>query len=86
MMQHAKTRLFSLKWDSELLYYSTKGCLQLSFDLLFMFLGYTSPKLCVSVNAIVVNLCKIIELRKGQLKVEILHNLKEFCKAFFTFI
>ena len=47
-----------------------------------MFLGYTSPKLCVSVNAIVVNLCKFIELRKGQLKVEILHNLKEFLKHF----
>ena len=27
VMQHAKTNLFSLKWDSELLYYSTRGCL-----------------------------------------------------------
>ena len=27
VMQYTKTRLFSLKWDSELLYYSTRGCL-----------------------------------------------------------
>ena len=27
VMQHAKTRLFSLKWDSELLFYLTRGCL-----------------------------------------------------------
>ena len=27
VMQHTKIRLFSLKWDSELLYYSTRGCL-----------------------------------------------------------
>ena len=27
VMQHAKTRLFSLKWDSELLFNSTRGCL-----------------------------------------------------------
>ena len=74
-MQHAKTRFFSTSWDSELLYYSTRGCLQLSFDILFMFLGHTNPKL--SVDAIVVNLCKITEPRKRQLKVEILHNLKE---------
>ena len=31
MMQHAKTRLFSLKQDSEL-YYSTSVCICLSFD------------------------------------------------------
>ena len=44
-----------------------------------MFLGYASPKLCISVNAIVVNLCKITEPRKMQLglKVKILHNIKE---------
>ena len=70
-MQHAKTRLFSLRWDSELLYYSTRGCLQLSFDALLMFLGHTNPKLWVSVNVIVLYLCKITEPRKKQLKVEI---------------
>ena len=43
-----------------------------------MFLGHTNPKLGKSINAIVVNLCKITVLRKKQLKVEILHNLKEF--------
>ena len=43
-----------------------------------MFLGHTNPKLCVSVNAIVVNLSKITVLRKKQIKVEIAHNLKEF--------
>ena len=42
-----------------------------------MFLVHTNPKLCISANAIVVNLCKITELRKRQLKVEILHNSKE---------
>ena len=41
-----------------------------------MFLGHTNPKQCMSINAIVVNLCKITEPRKEQLKVEILHNLK----------
>ena len=44
------------KSDSELLYYSTRGCLLLSFAILFMFLGHTNPKLCLSVNAVVVNL------------------------------
>ena len=43
-----------------------------------MFLGHTNPKLCISVNAIVTNLCKITTQRKKQLKVEILHNLKDF--------
>ena len=53
-----------------------------------MFLGHTNPKLCVSVNAIVVNLhvSKINKLRKRQLKVEILHNLNEFRKEFSSFI
>ena len=37
-----------------------------------------NPKLCSSEQAVVLNLCKIIELRKRKLKVEILHNLKEF--------
>ena len=77
-MQHAKSRLFSLKWDSELLYNSTRGCLLLSFDILFMFLGHTNPKLCVSVNAVIFNLCKITVSRKKQLNVGILHNFKEF--------
>ena len=43
-----------------------------------MFLAHTNPKLCLSVNAIVLDLCKTIKPRKKQLKVEILHNLKEF--------
>ena len=77
-MQHAKIILFSLKWDSHLLCYSTRGCLKLSFDILFMFVGHTNPKLCVSVNAIVVNLSKINVPRKRQMKIEILHNFKEF--------
>ena len=73
-MQDAKTRLFSLRWDSELLYYSTRGCLQLSIDILLMFLGHTNPKLWVSVNAIELYVCKITEPRKKQLKVEILYT------------
>ena len=77
-MQHAKTRLVLLKWDSELLFYSTRVCLYLSFDKLFMFLSHTNPKLCVLVNAIVLDICKITEPRKKQLKVEILHDFKEF--------
>ena len=43
-----------------------------------MFLGHTNPKLWVSVNAVVLDLCKLTELRKNQLKVEILHDLIEF--------
>ena len=46
-----------------------------------MFLGHTNPKLCILVNDIAVNLCEITELRK-KLKVEILHNLKDFLKEF----
>ena len=77
-MKHAKIRLFSLKWDSELLYFSTRGWfLQLSFDILLMFLGHTNPKLCLSVTAIVVNSSKITKLRKKQLKVKILQNISE---------
>ena len=71
-MQHVKTRLFSPKWDFELLCYLTGGCLQLLlvFDILFMFLDYTNPKLCISVNAIVVvNLRKITVPRKSHLNV-----------------
>ena len=40
------------------------------------------PKLWVSVNTIVIDLCQITELRNMQLKVEILHNLKEFDRLF----
>ena len=47
-----------------------------------MFLGHTNPKLFVLVNDIAVNLCEITELRKKKLKVEILHNLKDFLKEF----
>ena len=43
-----------------------------------MFLGCTNPKLCVCVNPIVLDFCNITEPRKKQLKVEILHDLKEF--------
>ena len=43
-----------------------------------MFLGCAVPKLCISVNSIVLDLYKITEPRKKQLKVEILHNFKEF--------
>ena len=42
-----------------------------------MFLGHINTKLCVSVNVIVVSLSKITEPRKKQLKVKVLHNLKE---------
>ena len=50
----------------------------LSVDISFMFLGHTNPKLWVAVNTIVLYVCKLTELRKKQLKVEILHDLKEF--------
>ena len=42
-----------------------------------MFLGLTNPKLCVLVNAIVVNLCEITELRNKQFKVEIIQKNSE---------
>ena len=64
-MQHAKTRLFSLKWDSELcINQLIRVDLKLLFDILFMFLGHINPKLWDPVNAIVVNLHKITEPRK----------------------
>ena len=65
-MQHAKISLFSLKWNFELLYYLKRRCLELPLIILFMFEGHTNPKLCVSLNAIVANLCKITVLRKRQ--------------------
>ena len=77
-MQYAKTRLFSLIWNSKFLYNSIRGCNGLLFDILLKFLCHTSPKLRVSVNAIVFDFGKLTEPRKKQLKVEILHNLKEF--------
>ena len=43
-----------------------------------MYLCLTNPKLCSSEQAVVHKLCKIIEPRKRKLKVEILHDLKEF--------
>ena len=43
-----------------------------------MFLGHTNPKLLVSVNIVVPDLCEITEPKK-QLKVEIPLNLKKFC-------
>ena len=46
--------------------------------ILFMFLGHTNLEPCVLENTIVLHLCKITEPRKKQLKVEILHVLKEF--------
>ena len=51
-----------------------------------MFIGHTSPKLWVSINVIVglIDLFVITELRKKQLKVEILPNLKEFLKGIFN--
>ena len=76
--QHAKIWLFSQKWESHLLCYSTRGCLEFSFDILFMFVGHTNAKLCVLVNAIFANLSKINVPSKRQMKIEILHNLKEF--------
>ena len=36
VMQHAKTRLFSLKWDPELLYYSARVCV-------FSFINVSRP-------------------------------------------
>ena len=45
-----------------------------------MFVGHTNPKICRSEKAVVLNLCKINEPRKQKLKVEILHDLKEFLK------
>ena len=51
-----------------------------------MFLGQSNTKPCISVYAIVVNLCKTTKPRKKQLNVEILHNLKEFGQEFFNFI
>ena len=46
--------------------------------MLLMFLGHTNAKLCVLVNAIVPDFCKIPEPRKKQLNVEILQDFKEF--------
>ena len=50
-----------------------------------MFLGHINPNLWVSVNAIVLDLRKLTEPRKTQLKVEILHDFKEFKKEVLNF-
>ena len=43
-----------------------------------MFLYLISLKLRMSEEAVLLTLCKITESRKEMLKVEILHNLREF--------
>ena len=43
-----------------------------------MCLCLASPKLCSTEQDVVLNLCKITEERKRNLKVEILYDLKEF--------
>ena len=48
-----------------------------------MFLCLINPKLCWSEEAVVLNLYKITEPRKQKLKVEILHDLKDFERIFF---
>ena len=45
-----------------------------------MFLWVIILKLCLVEEAVVLNLCQITELRKQKLKVESLHDLKEFLK------
>ena len=72
-------RLFPSPWCTwpQALLAEIRFSVILLFDILFMFLGLTNPKICILVNAVVDNLCKITELRKRQLKAEILHNLKE---------
>ena len=50
-----------------------------------MCLCLTNPKLCSMEQAVVLNISKITELRKQKLKVEILHDLKEFWKEFLKF-
>ena len=51
-----------------------------SYDIVFMCLCLTTPKLRSLEEAVV--LCKINEPRKWKLKVEILHDLKEFLKFY----
>ena len=52
-----------------------------------MFLCLINPKLCRLEEAVVplLNLCRLAELRKQKLKVEILHDFKEFLKEFLKF-
>ena len=54
VMQHAETRLLSLKQDAKLLYYLTKVCVfSFLYDLIrCMFLGHTNLKLRLLVNTI----------------------------------
>ena len=49
-----------------------------------MLLGHNILKLWLSVNAVVLDLCKITEPRKQQLKVEISHAEKNFEKKNFN--
>ena len=46
--------------------------------LMFIFPSLINPELCCSEEVVVLNLCKITESRNQKLKVEILHDLKEF--------
>ena len=55
-----------------------------SYDILFMFLCLISSKLCLSEEAVVLNLCKITEPRKHAVKI--LHGLKNFEKKFLILI
>ena len=69
---------------NRILSYFNKSVSLVSFGILLMFLGHTNPKkLWLSVNAVVLDLYKITEPREQQLKVEILHDLKEVRKGFF---
>ena len=51
-----------------------------------MCLCLTRSKLFSLEQAVVLNLCKITEPRKRELKVEILHDLKNFEKIFLILI
>ena len=67
---------------SELLSYDIIGkeC-NISFHIIYYLFVCALPvqiKLCSSEQAVVLNLYKITEPRKGRLKVEILHDLKVF--------
>ena len=48
-------------------------CDMLSYEVLFMFVCQPNQKLHLSEQGVVINFCKITELRKNQLKIEIKH-------------
>ena len=50
-----------------------------------MCLCLSNTKLCSSEQSVVLNIGKITEPRKQKLKVEIVHDLKEFWIEFFNF-